>query len=111
MYAFDEPRRDADDFGRGFTSDEAKPTSRVVVMSYALWLARYKGDRDIVGKQVSIDSQPHTVVGVLPPRYPWPIEHDPAQLIVPSRAAPTTWSGRKTAATIFCASSRGSSRV
>jgi putative ABC transport system permease protein len=71
--------------GRGFTADEARPGSRVVVLSHQLWRTRFHGDRDIIGKPVSIDSQQHIVVGVLPEHYPWPMERGdgPAVLILP----------------------------
>jgi predicted permease len=38
----------------------------VVVLSYAYWQARFAGDRGIVGRKVSIDGQPATIVGVAP---------------------------------------------
>ena len=38
----------------------------VMVLSYSYWKTRFGGDPDIVGKIVSIDGQPVTVVGVAP---------------------------------------------
>ena len=38
----------------------------VVLLSYGLWHRRFGGSTDILGKSVTLDSQPRTVVGVLP---------------------------------------------
>jgi predicted permease len=38
----------------------------VMVLSYSYWKTRFGGDPDIVGKIVSVDGQPITVVGVAP---------------------------------------------
>jgi predicted permease len=38
----------------------------VVVLGYAYWQGRFAGDRSIVGRKVSIDGQPATVIGVAP---------------------------------------------
>ena len=55
--------------GRTFTADEDTPHgARVTLISYELWQSRFGGTRDILGRVVSLDDVPHTVVGVLPPR-------------------------------------------
>ena len=54
--------------GRTFAADEATPgRERVVVVSHGLWQRQLGGARDAIGKTLSIDGRPHTVVGVLPP--------------------------------------------
>ena len=51
--------------GRSFTRDEDLPSGpRVVVLSHRFWQTRFEG-RDVLGKAISLDGQPHTVVGVL----------------------------------------------
>ena len=40
---------------------------RVVVLSYETWQTRFGGQRGIIGQQLTLDDEPHTVVGVLPP--------------------------------------------
>jgi len=53
--------------GRTFTKEEDGPTpSRVVVLGYGLWQTRFAGSRDVVGQALRINSQPYTVIGVLP---------------------------------------------
>lgn len=59
--------------GRLFTTEEAEEgTNRVVLLGEALWVARFNGDRSIIGRTVRIDGQPYTVVGVLPRRFAFP---------------------------------------
>lgn len=54
-------------FGRTFSPDEDTPTgARVALISFELWQSRFAGTRDIVGRVVSLDDVPHTIVGVLP---------------------------------------------
>ncbi len=43
-----------------------------VVLSYSLWQAAFGGDRDILGKPVSLDNQPYTVIGVMPHDFRFP---------------------------------------
>jgi putative ABC transport system permease protein len=52
--------------GRGFASDESKPDSRVAVLSYGLWRGRLGGDRQAVGKQILLNGDSFTIVGILP---------------------------------------------
>jgi len=46
--------------------DRASATSRVVVISRALWQDRFGGDAATVGRIIHVDGEPHTVIGVLP---------------------------------------------
>jgi predicted permease len=54
--------------GRGFEADEdvGNNSHPVVVISYALWKARFKGDPQIVGKTQPLNGMVHTIVGVAP---------------------------------------------
>jgi putative ABC transport system permease protein len=52
--------------GRSFVEEEGVVgRDRVVILTYRLWQERFGGDRNIIGRQVRIDDEPHTVVGVL----------------------------------------------
>jgi putative ABC transport system permease protein len=59
--------------GRTFTADEDRPGNRVVLISHALWQTRLGGSRDVLGRSVSIDRQPHTIVGVMPQAFRFPL--------------------------------------
>lgn len=53
--------------GRTFTDDEDQAgRDRVVVLSNALWQTQFGGQPGIVGRDIQLDGEPHTVVGVLP---------------------------------------------
>ncbi|HEU4620510.1 MAG TPA: ABC transporter permease, partial [Gammaproteobacteria bacterium] len=55
--------------GRGFTADEHGPAAEgpvPVILSYAFWQRRFGGDAAALGRQLSMDSQPAQVIGVMP---------------------------------------------
>jgi len=59
--------------GRGFTTDDDKTgAENVIALSSGFWQRRYGGSREIIGRQVSIDDQPFTIVGVMPPDLDYP---------------------------------------
>jgi len=49
--------------GRGFTREEEKPGTRVVVLSHDLWQSAFHGDRSIIGRAITIYKDSYTVVG------------------------------------------------
>lgn len=54
--------------GRDFLPEETKPGhDQVVVLGHRFWVERFHSDPNILGKQISIDGTPHTVVGVQRP--------------------------------------------
>ena len=56
--------------GRAFTADDFMPgRDRVALLSHRLWTRRYGAATDIVGRTISIDATPTTVIGVLPPEF------------------------------------------
>ena len=56
--------------GRGFLPGEDKPEgdNKVVVISHGLWQRRFGADPGVVGRAIRLNSEPHTVIGVLPPK-------------------------------------------
>jgi putative ABC transport system permease protein len=53
--------------GRVFTSAEDEPgREQVVVLSHRFWTRQFGGDRGILGRQVTLDTRPYTVIGVMP---------------------------------------------
>jgi putative ABC transport system permease protein len=52
--------------GRTFHEEEGVVgRHKVVILTYRLWQERFGGAADIIGRQVRVDDEPHTVVGVL----------------------------------------------
>jgi len=55
------------ELGRSFTRDESIKGGRdVVLLSHAYWKRQFGGDRGIVGRSITLNGTPTTVVGVLP---------------------------------------------
>ena len=53
--------------GRTFTEEEDRPeANHVAMLSWSLFQRRFRGDASIVGKQIHLDTDTYTVVGVLP---------------------------------------------
>lgn len=67
--------------GRAFLPQEDRAGGPPVAMiSYALWQRRFGGQLDSIGKTITLDSQPYTLIGVLPPRFQL---MQPADVFVP----------------------------
>jgi len=66
--------------GRAFLPNEDEPGNRVVILSHELWQRRFGGDRAIIGKSVTLDRQQFQVIGVMPPRFTFPISSVPPEL-------------------------------
>jgi len=59
--------------GRGFTADDDRQGGEpVVLISDDLWKRRYNADRSVVGRVIQVNSRPHTVIGVMQPRFRFP---------------------------------------
>ncbi len=56
--------------GRSFLPDDDRPGhEHVVILSDALWRSRFGADRSIVGRTITLNSEPCDVVGVMPPSF------------------------------------------
>lgn len=56
--------------GRQFSVDDDLPDANpTVIFSYPYWQRRFGGDPAIVGRSVTMDGQPRTVIGVMPRRF------------------------------------------
>jgi putative ABC transport system permease protein len=56
--------------GRTYTAEEDRAGGApVVLLSYGLWQRRFGASHEILGKPITLDSQPYTVVGILPPGF------------------------------------------
>jgi predicted permease len=54
--------------GRTFVATDSLPAAeRPVVLAHGFWLRRFGGDSALVGKPITLDGQPFTVIGVLSP--------------------------------------------
>jgi len=46
--------------------DDQPPGAKVAVISYALWRSRYGGDSSLIGRDILLNDEKHTVIGVMP---------------------------------------------
>jgi putative ABC transport system permease protein len=59
--------------GRTFTADETQSGgAKVILLSYKFWRDHFGSDPTIVGRDITIDSRPYSVVGVMPERFGLP---------------------------------------
>ncbi len=68
--------------GRTFLPEEDKPgdSGRVVILSYGLWQRQFNSDPNILGRSLTLDSVNHSVVGVMPAGFQFPISNEPVEL-------------------------------
>ncbi len=54
--------------GRDFLPEEGEVgKDHVVIMSHRLWSQSFGADQEIIGKQIRMNGEPYTVIGVAPP--------------------------------------------
>lgn len=59
--------------GRWFTAAEDQPgQAGVIVLSHGTWQQRFGGDPAIIGRQVRLNAESVTVIGVMPARFDYP---------------------------------------
>jgi putative ABC transport system permease protein len=59
--------------GRVLQEGDDKPGApKTAVISYGLWTRRFHGDPAIVGRAIALDSESHTVIGVMPADFRFP---------------------------------------
>ena len=59
--------------GRAFGPDDDGPTvDRIAIVSDRLWRSRYNADPGLIGRSITLNNQPHTVVGIMPPGMRFP---------------------------------------
>ena len=60
--------------GRDFLPAEDQPGGpKVVILSHAFWQKRFGGDPSLIGRTVTLDDEPYTVVGILADRFVQPL--------------------------------------
>ncbi len=60
--------------GRSFVQEEDQPkAANAVILSHELWQRRFNSDRAIVGKNISLNQESYSVVGVMPAGFQFPV--------------------------------------
>src|SRR5215472_3395571 len=61
--------------GREFVAAEnRKGADHLAVLSYGFWQAEFGGLRDAIGKTIELDSEPYTIIGVMPHDFRFPVQ-------------------------------------
>ena len=80
--------------GRNFTAEEcAWNGPRAVILSHAFWRRRFASDPAVVGRTVTLNTNPTTIVGVLPPTFDFDAIFSPGnevELVTPFPLTPET---------------------
>ena len=54
--------------GRDFLAEENTGRgAHVAILSYGIWQTQMGGDREIIGRTITLDGEPFTVIGIMPP--------------------------------------------
>src|SRR4029453_822566 len=82
--------------GRTFLPEEDRTegASLVAVLSYPLWQSRFGGDATIVGRTISVNNHPFTIVGVMPAGFRGIESVGGAVLWVPTMTYPVATTGQ-----------------
>ena len=81
--------------GREFSAEDDRPGAPpVVLLSYSVWQSRYGGDRSIIGRAIRANSEPATIVGVMPPGMEFPFTTK-VWLPISQRSTAQTRAGRE----------------
>ena len=69
--------------GRLFTRQDDSPGApQTVLLSYGYWQSKFGGATSVIGRSITVDGKPRTIIGVLPRGFHFLDEPDPA-LILP----------------------------
>src|SRR5436190_483666 len=63
--------------GRDFTAADDKPgAEKVAILGYEIWQRDFNGDPRIVGQSVTINGRAATIIGVMPPKFKFPVAEE-----------------------------------
>jgi predicted permease len=74
--------------GRTFTDEEDASGTRVAVLSDKMWRTTFRGDPNILGKSVTLDAKPFSVIGVMPADFSFPPQ---TELWMPASISPAVY--------------------
>jgi macrolide transport system ATP-binding/permease protein len=77
--------------GRTFLAEEGVVPGRnpVAVIGHGLWQRRFNSDPDLIGKTLTVNEQPLTVIGIAPPQYTGMMRGLAMDIWVPAMMMPT----------------------
>jgi hypothetical protein len=66
--------------GRSFQPADDEPGSRAALISYEMWQERYRGSPMAIGAPLTVNGLEHSIVGVMPEGFRFPVHNVPAQV-------------------------------
>src|SRR5579864_5290083 len=67
--------------GRTFNAGEDESGDHLpTVLSFEFWQSHFGGDRNVIGRALTLDGQKYEVIGVMPPGFQFPVESDRVEL-------------------------------
>lgn len=65
------------ELGRTFSNEEEQPAhAKVAVISHALWVSMFGGNRDVLNRSIQLDGANYQIVGMMPPQFEYPFKSD-----------------------------------
>ncbi len=81
--------------GRTFRPEEAEAgADPVAVISHGFWLRHFGGDADVVGRDVTVNGDPFSIIGVAPPGFGGPVVGLSFEVFVPVSLRPQQMTAR-----------------
>src|SRR5215813_11634721 len=81
--------------GRTFSpAEEAPGGEKVALLSHAIWQRVFGGDEKLIGRQIKLDDQLFTVIGILPPEFKFPFRLEMAEIWTTNSILPAGMMGR-----------------
>jgi putative ABC transport system permease protein len=75
--------------GRDFRpEEEATGAAQVVLISDGFWHSHFAADKQVLGKSLTLDGKPVTIVGVLPPDFSFPLQYPEPDVWLPRISDP-----------------------
>jgi putative ABC transport system permease protein len=61
------------ELGRGFSPEDERRGSRVILISNSFWKTQFGGDRSVPGRSISLGGNLYTIIGVMPAAFRFPV--------------------------------------
>ncbi len=71
------------ELGRLFTRQDDQPNAaKTVLLTYGYWQRRYGGDKNVIGRSITLDGNAREIIGVLPPSFRF-LDYNETELVLP----------------------------
>jgi len=84
-------------FERADEQAHGGPGGYKVILSDSFWHEHFGGDAAVLGRTIELDRRTYTVIGVMPPRFQYPIQSDPIEFYVTTAEDASNADGSKPA--------------